>query len=360
MSSKKNKTKFIPFDPNAIYSNPIKTNEIPPVPQLKAPSLLPPPVPQAQAMPSSLKGNASVFNPPHKYISFIVQIPRAEILSFRMSMGTIDIEALVKTYFPYFLVSLDIEEVKYDLINLLLIYGFLTIILSKLKICKLLIKGGKVLQQWFPKSSNDVDVMIMPFDDAHPLDDSSIKAIGQDIITFIMNVLGFSSLWLTKPLELPINVASIYKIAKKSSKGIIALSDIGVGYNYLSPYVKTLYAEECKRVGGNPTIYYYTLCPESFIKEKIYYILYYHKHPTEQNMDLFITKSLQQLKDLKKADILKRDFAEMVSEVCVELSIPEEEAMPLLVSIHAEGIKRTKGKKKKGKGTTKKVKRTNK
>ena len=51
----------------------------------------------------------------------------------------------------------------------------------------------------------------------------------------------------------------------------------------------------------------------------------------------------------------------MVSEVCVELSIPEEEAMPLLVSIHAEGIKLTKGKKKKGKGTrSKKVKRTNK
>lgn len=353
-NGKKGKTKFRPFDPNAT----IKTNEIPPSPSPKAQSLLPPPVPTIH---SSLKADASAFNPPHKYISFIDKIPQVEVSMFRMSMGRIDMDALVKTYFPYFSVSSDIEEVKYDLINLLLMYGFLTNILSKLKICKLLIKGGKVLQQWFPKSSNDVDVMIMPFDDAHPLDETTIKGIGQDIITFIMDNLGFESLWLTKPLELPINVASIYKIAKKSSRGIIALSDIGVGYNYLSPYVKTLYAEECKRVGGNPDIYYYTLCPESFIKEKIYYILYYHKHPTEQNMGPFITKSLQQLKDLKKSQILKRDFAEMVSEVCVELSIPEEEAMPLLVSIHAEGIKLTKGKKKKGKGTrSKKVKRTNK
>jgi hypothetical protein len=277
-----------------------------------------------------------------------------------MMLPARETDVLVKTYFPYYTVTPEAEEVKYDLSRLLIIYGFLSNILTNLKICKLLIKGGKVLQQWFPKSSNDVDVMIMPFDDA-PLDDPTIIAIGKDIITFIMESLGFEHLWKTRPLELPINGASIYKIAKSSSRGIIALSDIGVGYNYLSPYVKTLYAKECKTFGYNPNIHYYTLCRDSFIKEKIYYILYYHKYPTVQNMDLFITKSLQQLKDLKKTDILKRDFAEMVTEVCEELQMPVEEAMPLLVSIHAEGIKLTKGRKKKGKGTrSKKVKRTNK
>ena len=352
------KTKFKPFNQN-----------LPPPPPPPYPSVLkhnaPAFTPQSKAHSFTPQSKAHAFTPQPTTISFIGQILGAELMTLRRSMtlNINELDTLVKTYFPHYSVSSDIEEVKYDLSLLLLIYGFLTNILSRLKICKLLIKGGKVLQQWFPKSSNDVDVMIMPFDDAHPLDDSSIKAIGQDIITFIMDFLGFGPLWLTKPLELPINVASIYKIAKKSSsRGIIALSDIGVGYNYLSPYVKKLYAEECKTIGGDRNIYYYTLCPESFIKEKIYYILYYNKHPTaEQNMVPFITKSLQQLQDLKKSDISKRGFAEMVSEVCVELSIPDDEAMTLLVSNHAKGIKLTKGKKKKGKGTrSKKVKRTNK
>ena len=74
-----------------------------------------------------------------------------------------------------------------------------------------------------------------------------------------------------KPLTMtPSKSLELYKIAKKSSsRRIIALSDIGVGYNYLSPYVKKLYAKECKSVGRDINIYYYTLCPESFITEKI-------------------------------------------------------------------------------------------
>ena len=325
---------------SAVRGNKIKNEVIlPPVPDVILPVPVKQPVPDVIPPVSKLKYSGFTYIPPYR--SFIPMIPGQSIHSLMMLLSSHPdhLEGLVKTYFPYYTVST--EEFSHDLCTLLIIYGFLTVFLSQNKICKLIIKGGKALQKWYPIKSNDIDVMIIPY--ATPLDDERVLSIGQDIIDFIMKTLNYDKIWLSKSPSMPIDVKSIYKIAKRGRNGTTALSDIGVGYKYLSPYVQKLYTEECITMYEfNEITMYYTLCPESFIKEKIYYLLYYSfvhvPAPYEKAItQLFTTKALNQL---AVSDIFKRKYADtfgdMVVEVCDELKIDPTLAMDNLLNYRQE------------------------
>jgi hypothetical protein len=116
----------------------------------------------------------------------------------------------------------------------------------------------------------------------------------------------------------------------------------------------------------NPTTMYYTLCPKSFIKEKLYYLLYYSfahvpETPYEKTMtQLFTTKALNQL---AVSEIFERKFEgpfkEFVFEVCRELKIDPKLAMDNLLNYHYEhaGKMRKKSKTKK-QMKNKKIKKT--
>jgi hypothetical protein len=193
-----------------------------------------------------------------------------------LSMPAQEMHDEIKKHFPFY--TADSENIV-ELNILFMIYGFLTHHLFNLSICRLVIKGGKILQQWHPAKSSDIDIMLLPIDEETPLSDAKYIAIGLDISNFILWIdsdrrFGWSSLSKIPPHS----VRSIYKISKPHGFSWTALSDIGIGYNYLGTHIQQLYSEKCIKHSNDVGLQtmFIILCAESFVKEKMYYaILYY-------------------------------------------------------------------------------------
>lgn len=264
-------------------------------------------------------------------IPFSSVINPDELIAFKttlLSMPAQEIHDEIKKHFPFYTAE---RENIVELNILFMIYGFLTHHLFNLSICRLIIKGGKILQQWHPAKSSDIDVMLLPIDET-PLSDAKYITIGLDISNFILWIdsdrrFGWSSLAKIPPHS----VRSIYKISKPHGFSWTALSDIGIGYNYLGPHVQQLYTERCITHAngiGLPTMFS-MLCAESFVKEKIYYaILYYSANAmlAQKSMsrsesfefeanNTFIAKAMYQLSASGIFDHrYKETFVEMVHE----------------------------------------------
>ena len=217
--------------------------------------------------------------PPLPPLRFVPPIPSCDIFEnnevkmreFKeefLQMSPNEIYELVKIKFKYF--NVENEQIKYELNALVIIYGFLSNYLSDY--CTIIIKGGKVIQQWYKTNSTDVDIMVIPL--SSNADDYLVK-IAQYIYDFVMWVTD-SKLSLSLLInEATVSEKTVYKISKQMGPSYyIALSDIGVGYNHLNEYVQKLYRDKiCPLPTRN--LLFNTLCSEAFIKEKIFYICKY-------------------------------------------------------------------------------------
>ena len=236
-----------------------------------------------------------------------------------LQMSPDEIYELVKIKFKHF--NVENEQIKYELNVLVIIYGFLSNYLSDY--CTIIIKGGKVIQQWYKTSSTDVDIMIIPLNPS--MDDSYLVKIAEYICDFVLWVKN-DNLSVKKPLDGIISEKTVYKISKQMGPGyFIALSDIGIGYNHLNDYIKTLYTSEiCPHEILEKNLKFNTLCSAAFIKEKIFYVSKYNyllqnglvQNPIDiNNMIYFIRKANEQLGTLEICeDIYKDSFNEMLVE----------------------------------------------
>jgi hypothetical protein len=268
-----------------------------------------------------------------------------------LAMTPDELQEIVYRIFPqYDVINADLL-IEFNL--LLIIYGFLSYHLHNKGICKLMIKGGKVLQQWHPIASNDIDVMLVPIVGGHMISDDHFIAIGQDICNFIEWIITGSFNWSIQNKLEPMSVKSIYKVSKSTDVGFMPLSDIGVGFNYLNEeFVKPLYLEETDSkldAIGDINIQYFTLSKDSFINEKVYYAIYYyienskiHTYDYATNggfislefrmNNAFIWKALQQLTAIGILDVEKRGELEKIVENVlkfIKTDIEFKKIMPL-------------------------------
>jgi hypothetical protein len=189
-----------------------------------------------------------------------------------------EVQDIIQDNFPFY--DVVDNNLMHEFNILFIIYGFLSYHLQRSGICKLVIKGGKVLQQWHAVASNDIDVMLVPANNVD-VSDMSFISIGRDICTFMMWIISGNFNWSVLDKTLPTDVRSIYKISKISGIGFTALSDIGVGYNHLEKdYIQPLYLKDCPiaeyPIGERIVIQYFPLCKSAFINEKVYYTIYYY------------------------------------------------------------------------------------
>ncbi len=272
------------------------------------------------------------FVPPIPVCEEIITNNEAEMIEFKRTfllMSADEIYDLVKIKFKHF--NVDNEQIKYELNVLVIIYGFLTKYLSDY--CKIIIKGGKVIQQWHKTNSTDVDIMLIP-----PVDivDKDIVKIAKYISDFVMWVTDFKLSLSLLINQTTVSEKTVYKISKMMGPGYyIALSDIGVGYNHLNGYIQKLYKDKiCSLPSGNLT--FNTLCAEAFIKEKIFYICKYNHliltGQVQNKMEYdkivyFITKTKTQLEvmdicNLKYANALDKMLLNAINGAIDALQIP--------------------------------------
>jgi hypothetical protein len=175
------------------------------------------------------------------------------------------------------------SESVYPIRHIFCIVYFIVSIVSKVlhenDIATVLIKGGKSLQMYSSIVSDDIDILIVP---KHTLADDEIVHIGKQIANLIS--------WLTaEPKEVfPIisgseicpsttrsNCAHIIKCAYRLEEGhFIAILDIGLGYNHLDEYIKSILSSNNVHIHFYKYTFYYPKL-STIIQEKIYYILLY-------------------------------------------------------------------------------------